>query len=143
MSDLDGRCFVRRGSTLTAADFAAQEMLDDIPNGREIIITARRPRSPANHRHLFAMLRKVTDNIDRWRSEDELLDALKLATGHCERRMTIDGKVYLAPKSINFASMKEDEFRRFKNRCVHILCQELGWDPTDLDAEVSASQRAA
>ena len=42
------------------------------------------------------------------------------------------------PKSINFASMGEDEFRRFKNRALYYLSRILGFDAVDLLPEIDA-----
>ncbi len=141
MSDLDGRCFIRRGNTLVPADFAADEFLAEIPEGREILVSARRARSPQHHRWFFAMLRKVVDNTEQWQTEDELLDALKLATGHTERRMTIGGEPYLAPRSISFAAMPEGAFTRFRKRACFILATKvLGCSPEELMGETDRTQ---
>ena len=114
MSDMEGRCFVRRGNALVPADFAAEEFLGELAEGREIIVTTRKARSPQHHRWFFALLRKVVENTEDFHNEEEVLDALKLATGHTERRLTLDGGAYLAPKSISFAAMGEEAFRRFR-----------------------------
>lgn len=142
MSDLDGRCFIKRGNNLVAADFAAEEFLAGIPDGREVLVSVRRPRSPQHHRWFFAMLRKVVENSERWGSEDDLLDDLKIATGHAVRRVNIfTGEVQLCAKSINFASMPEDPFIRFKKRCLYVLGRCLGIDPLVLMEETEATQR--
>lgn len=144
MSDLDGRNFLRRGNTLVPADLAAEEFLSEIADGREVMVTVRKARSPQHHRWFFALLRKAAENSDDFGSEDELLDALKLATGHCERRMKLDGSMYLAPKSINFASMDQTAFKRFYNRCAFLLATKiLGCTPEELMGEIDATQRRA
>lgn len=141
MTDISGRCFFRRGGALIPSDVAADEMLREIADGREIMITIRKPRSPQHHRFFFSMLRKVVENSDQWASEDVLLDDLKLATGHCElRRNALTGAAVMAPKSINFASMEEHAFRRFVDRCCFVLAQ-AGIDTDTLMAETAASQK--
>jgi hypothetical protein len=139
--DLDGRCFVRRGNALVPADIAADDMLSEIAEGKEIIITYRKPRSPLHHRWFFSMLRKVCEATGRWQDEDELLDALKLATGHVRRVQRVDGDVILLPRSINFASMPEGPFTRFKNRALWVIQHATGIDPEALMAETDATQR--
>lgn len=142
MSDLDGRAFVKRGRVLVPADFAADEMLDDLPEGREVLMTMRRPRSPQHHRFFFALLRKVVENTDRWASEEDLLDDLKIACGHATRRANlITGEISLVAKSINFASMPEDAFRRFKDRALFVLSTAIGVDPVTLMEEAEATQK--
>jgi hypothetical protein len=43
-----------------------------------------------------------------------------------------ENKIIWLPKSINWDVMDEDDFRRFKNRCVYVLGQLLGFDPMEL-----------
>lgn len=141
MTDLSGRCFVRRGNALIPADEHAEDFLHEIAEGREVIVTVRKARSSQHHRMFFAMLRKVVDNSEQWASEDVLLDDLKLATGHCElRRNALTGAAIMAPRSINFASMDQTAFRRFFDRCCYVLAQ-AGIDIDQLMTEVHASQR--
>jgi hypothetical protein len=141
MSDLDGRCFVKRGLTLVPADIAAEEMLADLEDGKEIILSARMSRNPQHHRWFFALMRKVCDNTDDWKDEDELLDAIKLATGHVQRRMKLDGTMYQAPRSISFAAMGQDKFKRFVDRALYVLSKALGFDAETLMAEVDRTQK--
>jgi hypothetical protein len=142
VTDLDARCFIKKGKSLVPADFAAEEFLDGIPGGREVLVSVRRPRSPQHHRWFFALLRKVTENSDRWASEEDLLDDLKLACGHVTRRANmLTGEISLVAKSINFASMPEDPFRRFKDRALFVLGKVLGVDPVTLMEETDATQK--
>jgi hypothetical protein len=144
MADLDARCFLRRGNSLVPADASAEEFLSELADGREVTVTIRKPRNPAHHRWFFALLRLVVSNSDDWSNEEELLDALKLATGHTERRMTIDGNTYLAPRSISFAAMGEEAFKRFKARACYVLATKvLNVNPEDLMREVDATQKRA
>ena len=131
--DLDGKAFRRQGNSLVPSDEYAAEWLGRIKEGKEVLVTARRSRSVAHHRRFFKLLSRVIDNSDYWQTVDELLDALKLASGHAERRMKLDGTPYLAPKSINFASLDEEEFKRFEERCRYLLATKvLGYDPEEL-----------
>jgi hypothetical protein len=142
VSDLDGRCFIKRGNALIPADFAAEEFLNEIPAGREVIITVRRPRSPQHHRWFFGMLRKVVENTDHWSDESDLLDDLKDAVGHVHKTVNrITGQLRRPTKSIAFANMGEDKFKRFKERCLFVLTQALGWDPVALMDEADEEQR--
>lgn len=142
MSDLDGRAFIKRGNALIPADFAADEAVAAIAEGREVLVTIRRPRSVIHHRWFFSLLRHVVSNSEQWSDEDDLLDDLKLATGHITRRVNLmTGEVSAVAKSINFASMPEDAFRRFKDRCLFVLAKVLGIDPVTLMEETDATQR--
>lgn len=144
MSDLDGRCFVRRGNTLIPADFAADELVSKIPEGKEIMVTIRKPRSPQHHRWFFALLRIVVENTDIWKNEEELLEALKIDVGHTKQIVTLDGEVVFQPDSINFASMDEVKFNEFRKSSCDALAQKiLHCHPDELMKEVDATQRKA
>lgn len=141
--DLDGRAFVKRNGALWPADGAAREFLDELPDRKEVLVTVRRVRSAVHHRWFFSLLRHVVDQTDDFGSEEELLDAVKLATGHVERRMMLDGRMWLAPRSISFAAMGQDAFRRFVDRALFVLNRALGIDCEALVREVEADQKEA
>jgi hypothetical protein len=141
MSDLDGKCFIRTERGLVPADIHADEWLGTLPFKREVIITSRQPRSPEHHRWFFAMLKKVLDNTDnRWSSVEELRDALKIATGYFEVKMDMAGEYYRVPRSMSYASMKGDEFKRFVDACLYHIQLHTGIDPVELMREVDAEE---
>lgn len=142
MSDLAGRCFTVRGTTLIASDFAADEFMGSLKQGAEIIVSTRKARSPQHHRWFFSMLRKVVENTDgRWVNEDDLLDDLKLATKHIRKRINgITGEAIIEPKSINFANLDEYAFRDFVKLCCGAIAVATGIDPETLMAETQATQ---
>ena len=140
--DLSARAFARRGNTLVPADYAAQELLERLPEGREILILIRRVRSAKHHRWYFALLDKVVKATDRWRSVDDLLDALKFELGLTEMRSDLFGNRYRAPKSVSWVKMSEDEFRPFAERSIEAIAMATGIDPTDLMREVVEQEGA-
>jgi hypothetical protein len=140
MSDLDGYCFVKRNGALVPRDFHADGFMATIKEGREIMVTARRPRNPAHHRLLWAMLRKVVENSDQWPNETALLDELKLATGLAEVRVNLlTGKPYAIPGSISYASMDQTKFKEWFDQATHLLATRvLQCAPQELIDEVVA-----
>lgn len=138
MADLDAKGFIRRGKCLVPADFVAEEWLDAIPEGKEVLIDWRKPRHPENHRHFFAILRLACEHLPDYPDTDSLLDALKIACGHTRSVMKADGEMIFLPKSINFGAMGEEEFKRFKNRALWVLSLILGFDAADLLPEIDA-----
>lgn len=139
MSDLDARCFIRRSNYLVPADIMADEFLATIKIGREVLVSIRRARNPRHHRLLFAALRKVVENTDRWADEETLLDELKLATGLAEIRVNLlTGKPYAVPASISFAAMDQLRFSQWFERATPILAQSIGVENAALLAEVNA-----
>lgn len=141
MSDLDGKCFVRTERGLVPADIHADEWMGALPMGKEVILTSRQPRSPEHHRWFFAFLTKVIENTDnQWSSVEELRDALKIAAGYYIVRQDMNGEWYRIPKSMSYASMKGDEFKRFVDACKYQVALHTGLDPDELFREVDAEE---
>jgi hypothetical protein len=138
MADLDTYVFVRRRGSLFPGDLHAEDMLSSIGEGRAVLVSIRRARSVRHHRLFWALLHKVVDNSEKWSSEEELLQDLKLAVGHVDKRANLmTGEVMAIPRSINFASMDQEAFKRFWRRCVYVLAtQVLNVLPADLEREI-------
>ena len=69
------------------------------------------------------------------------LDAIKIAVSWTRPVQRTNGEIIWLPKSINFASMSEDEFKRFKDRAIYVLGQLLGVDPIELLEQAAASNQ--
>jgi hypothetical protein len=135
MTDLNGRLFERIGGHLVPADIAAEEFVQSLPEHKKILLDHREPRHPENHAHFFAIIHAACEQLD-YADEDELLDAVKMAVNHVRPIRKFDGEIIFLPKSINFASMAEDKFQRFKNRALYVLAQLLGVDSVTLLKEI-------
>lgn len=145
MNDLEGRLFRKRRfngvTSLVPADPIAEEWLDKIKLGGEVMLTPRRVRNPKHHRLLFALLNIAVQNdpSGRWPSVEVVLDELKLATGLFETRVNLtDRKAYAVTKSISFASMSQDEFDPWFDRAMDIIAIELCIDNEVLRREIAA-----
>jgi len=108
----------------TAAGFipkstAAREFHAKTKLGQTIELKGRRPRNPAHHRKLFALLGLVVDNTDHFANVDDALIALKAALGR-GRWVKIDGtsREIFYPDSIAFDAMAQDEFEPFYEAAV-------------------------
>jgi hypothetical protein len=139
-ADLDARAFTKRKGSLWPSDPIAEEMIEKLKDGKEVLVTIRRARNPQHHRLLWAMLRKVVDNSDQWASEAVLLDELKLATGLAEVRVNLlTGKPYAVPGSISFAAMDQTKFSAWFDQAVHLLATRvLKCAPQELIDEITA-----
>jgi hypothetical protein len=140
MSSLEARAFARKGNTLVPVDVHADEWLKGLPEGKEVLVRGWRARSPQHHRWFFALLAKVVDNTDKFTDVEELLDAIKLRVGHYQKRVQLNGTEYLYPKSIDFASMDQEAFKRFVNRALWAVQTDLGIDGEALMTEVDQEQ---
>ena len=83
-----------------------------------------RPRSQKFHRLLWALLKLVADNQEKY-GMDEILDVVKIGVGHT-RVIAMPGDfVFRVPKSISFASMDDDEFAAFFRSAVDFIISDL------------------
>lgn len=124
--DLEARCFLRRGNSLVPADSHAEELFEGIKEGKQVLVRVTKARNVDQHRKLFAMLRVVIDNSDKYESVDVLLALIKLAVGLYDVVQSYDGSFVKIPKSISFASMNQDAFERFFPRATYIMSKLSG-----------------
>ena len=129
----------RSGSTLVPADRMAAEDIERLSASKPISLEARQPRSLPQHRLLFALLRKVVENMDGV-TEHALLSWLKVKLGYVEHMPLGFGKSYAAPTSISFASMDQGAFQAFFDGAVDLICTQVipGLDKPALLQEVNA-----
>lgn len=97
-----------------ARDFHARTKL-----GQTIELKGRRPRNPAHHRKLFALLNILVDNTDHFANTEDALLAVKAATG-LGRWMKVEGatRELFYPDSIAFDAMPQAEFAEFYEKAV-------------------------
>ncbi len=146
--DLDARSFIRRPQGFVPADIMADEWMQKVPVGREVLLSIRKPRNVQHHRKLFALLNVVVSQTDRWADTTILLEDLKLATGLFETRVSaLTGLPYPVPASISFSAMSQDRFAAWYLKALTVLSEHLGTDVETLSREVADlsdnSKRAA
>lgn len=105
------------------------------------MVEVHQSRSVEHHRLLFALLRLVYHNLPEgspYRSVDELLSAVKIATGYTSTIAGLDGAQYLVPRSIAFDKMDQAEFGAFFQDTVNVICETIipGIDRPELFDEV-------
>lgn len=129
---------VREGSKLGAADPISAEAIAGLKFGEALTAKIQRPRNPKHHRKLFALLKVVFDNQTTYATTEQLLEALKLATGLFETGLTVDRMPYVRPLSISFASMDQHSFNEFYDRAVDVILTKVlpNTDKADLEKQV-------
>lgn len=140
-TDLSGRMFERQGNHFVPCDFMAEEFVQSLPEGKKVLLDFKKPRSPENHAHFFALLHKALEHLQGFEDEEALLDCIKIAVGHTRPVMLRNGDVAFLPKSIRFAAMPEDQFKRFKDRALYVLSELLGFDAITLLPEIDKANR--
>lgn len=98
---------------------AAREFHGKTKMGQTVAMNARRPRNPAHHRKLFALLGLVVDNTELFANTDDALVGLKAITGHGRwERIAGTSKDIFYADSIAFDAMSQDEFEGFYDAAV-------------------------
>lgn len=123
---------------LRPVDDQGEEVLRGIPNDAIVKVAVKRARNPRHHRLYWALLSLLYENQSRYATVEELSDAIKCAVGHCTVIAGTDGREIRIPKSISFAKMDQDEFRRFFDRVVDLAVTRIlpGIDEADLRREI-------
>ena len=129
--------FIAYDGKLAPATDDAEAWLRKIKPGDVIEVDVVRPRSQRFHRLFFSLLKIVSDNIDNC-SADNLLDVIKLGTGHTKIVELPDGGFYTIPKSISFSAMDQDTFSAFFTKSVDYVIAAIlpGIDRDALTYEV-------
>lgn len=88
-------------------------------------------RNYRNHKRFFSMLKGIVDNSDQYKNVDNLLSMLKLKVGYFEIVVSHKGEQLYIPKSINFSTMKEDEFQSFFSDCIDVILEFMPEEDVD------------
>lgn len=118
----------RHLSSLRPVDEAGETLLQGLRQGEIVRAEIRRPRNVQHHRWLWALATIVAQNSTVWRNSEDVVTALKFATGHVTTfRIPGTDKVYEIPRSISFAKMDQDAFKQFSDRCIGVITER--WLP--------------
>lgn len=111
---------------LTPADDAAEAALSKIKFGAEVQVEIKRPRNVHHHRKFWALANLVADNQEHYETAEQVVAALKAATGHCDWfPMKDDRRMVAIPKSIAFHKMDQTEFAAFYDKCIAVVAEHF------------------
>jgi len=134
--------WIKRGGGLFPADPVTAEMLDGIGQGQTVTTDEpKKRRNPQFHKLMMSILHAVVvHTAPRFADIDDLMFELKLRTGMFKEIDTRRG-VRLVPRSISFASMSEQQFKRVSDRWLFLISTEVipGVDPESLLHEAEAA----
>lgn len=102
-------------------------VLEKLPFDKPLLAELRQPRNLQMHRLFFALVHRVAEATGQ--TPENVLDLIKIATGHCE---TIDSEKYgtlRLPRSIAFHKMDQTLFGEFFERAVQAIYNEFKIDP--------------
>jgi hypothetical protein len=128
MEDLESRCFIKRNGALYPSDMHADDLMATLKDGKEVLVRIHKPRNVQQHKLMFSILSKVSENSEVWPDVKSLLSAVKRAVGLMEAYIDVDGVIRQQTRSVSFASMPQQEFERFLPRALNVLARISGID---------------
>ncbi len=123
----------RRILGLRACDAHSEALLCELPQGKRLRVRITQDRSGPHHRLFFSMLKMVADGCGR--DTEQLLDCIKIATGHTER-FSYRGQWYEKPASIAWHKMDQRKFGSFFEAACQVIEEEVGLKQPDLMREL-------
>lgn len=130
---------VKELSRLGAADPISADLLQSIRQGEQVKAIITRPRHPAHHKKLFALLNLVLGAQQRYKNVNSLLLAVKRGAGYGEWIPFMDGEFFVAD-SISYANADQGKFEPFFNDAVNYILTDKhllkGVKREDLDRQI-------
>lgn len=112
----------------------------ELESGELLVVDFQQPRSTPFHRRHMKIEQTIFDAQERFGNFKSFRDWLKIGAGHCEWVPGPKGAIVPIPKSIDYASLDDDEFRTFHDETVKFLreshAQKVLWP------HLAESQRA-
>jgi hypothetical protein len=136
-----GQVYLRKTEAghLAPASAEAEEQISKIKDDTIVKAYISQPRHLPHHRMFFALMDVAYHNQEKYESAEELLQWVKIFTGHCRVFVHPDRQgVSYTPKSISFASMDQTQFDVFFETAVSVICKQIipGLDKESLVEEV-------
>lgn len=126
---------------LVPADDVTREWLQGRAAGAGVALTVDHVRNAERSALYWVLCGIVAENSAEKMDREAASDTIKIMTGHVRAwSATIEGgsrAFFKAPRSISFASMKEDAFEVFFDRALEVIATELlpGVDVEELRRE--------
>ena len=126
---------------LAPADPASAEAFAKVPADEDVPVKLARGRSLPQHRTFWAVLSYVAE-ASEWETPERLLVAIKIRLGRYDLMRLPNGKTVPVPQSISFSAMPQDEFQRFFDEAMRVICDEVlpGHNPDDLIVEATSAK---
>jgi hypothetical protein len=117
--------FIKRDGALWPMDDDGRELMASLRNDRQVVVNVHAPRNIRHLRLYFHLLNRVVKSGAWAGDKDTLEDWIKIGVHHVRIVVGPDGKAHYVPKSIAVESMPQDEFRRFFDRAIYLICSKL------------------
>lgn len=115
----------RDGNGLLPADEEAVAIIRRLPLNKRIDIRVWKERSAEQNALYWRILERAVEATGKWHTSEELHLALKVACGHVDKVMLLDGRLVLVPGSIAFDRMNQAEAQRYYDAALRIVAEEI------------------
>lgn len=129
----------REGNRLAPVDPLSEEELQCVPLNRDLLVTIKTPRNLRQFRLAWALATKVADACGFLHDKEDSMDWLKIKARHVKYIQDPHTQIVsIIPKSIAFASLSQDAFKRVFDRMVYVTVTEIipGLKESDLRREI-------
>ena len=131
----------RDGNKLVCTSPISEEMIQEVPLNKELLVAVKAPRNTRQFKLSWALADIVSKSVEFLQDRESAMDWLKIKARHV--RMIHDprtGKTAIVPKSISFASLSQEGFRRVLDRMIYVTITEIipGLEEGALRAELEA-----
>lgn len=100
------------------------KLVKELAPGDTMAFSYRIPRSPKHHKFFFALMGELFDRQEAFEDREQMMDWIKVGAGHVDFVPGLDGVMVALPRSINWASLDEQEFIE-----VHRAVRDFLWTP--------------
>jgi hypothetical protein len=131
----------RRGDFLIPEAPLDGEAIRELPAGKALAITVRRPRRSSRQNRLYrGLLQIVCENLDQDISPDDLHEWMKVKLGLVTPVRQRNGEVTFVAKSVAFDKMEHAEFTAYFDRVKRLITEHLipGLNSEALEREARA-----
>ena len=115
----------KQGHSLVPSTAVDSDLFDKIEAGRDVAVTVIQSRNLQQHKLAWALVNLCYQHQDFYSTPERLMDAIKLAVGHTEEIINLDGKVSYKPSSISFEKLSQPEFRMFFDRMLDVIISRI------------------
>lgn len=119
----------KQGDFLVPTDVESRKLLGSIQENVMVLVNARTPRNPNQHRLIWHLARLIFDNTERFDSAEHVMEQIKIGTGYTTRTLLVIpgvGEVWqIRGISISYESMPQQEFAEWLEVVLDYVAAEL------------------
>jgi|SRR5215475_7421458 len=115
----------------------AEEDVQPIGMGDEVMVTLRSERNLQALKFLWALVHKAADNSDHFLDKDHAMETLKIAVGYSKRVFDRNTETY-EEKPRSLKRISEEKLRFITERIMDVICRDVlpGMEPNKLRQEI-------